>query len=313
MAKDLTAFISYSHLDEHAVDRLTKHFSMLRRDGLVTEWHDQKILAGGDIDAEISKHLDSSDLFIPLLSPDFLASSYCYDLEMTRALERHDKGVLRIVPIVVQPCDWQNSPLGNLKALPKDGKPVSDWTNANSAWLDVVQRLRRLIEEVEVPGELQASPEKRAASSRYRAKRDFDDVDKMDFRESAFGTIRDYFKEASNEIASVADIKAKFSVIGDDGFTCTVVNRSRSRAIAHITVYSRTSRMSLGDISYAFSERAEPGTSNGWMQIEADDYELYLKINSMMSRTDEKEKFSPRQAAERLWEEFVGLAEITYG
>jgi hypothetical protein len=70
--------------------------------------------------------------------------------------------------------------------------------------------------------------------------------------------------------------------------------------------------MSVGDISYAFREHAEPGTANGWMQIESDDYELHLKMHAMMSRTDEKEKLSPRQAAERLWEEFLEHADITY-
>jgi len=176
-----------------------------------------------------------------------------------------------------------------------------------------VQQIRRLADELDAPAQEVSKAEKHSASSRYRAKRDFDDVDKMEFREKSFAVIRDYFKEASAEISGVNDIKSKFAIMSDDAFTCTVVNRARDRAVAHITVYARTSRMSIGDISYAFSERAEPGTANGWMQIESDDYELHLNMHAMMSRTDAKEMLSPRQAAERLWEEFLERANISYG
>lgn len=147
MAKQLKAFISYSHVDEHALDRLKKHLAMLRRDQVIAEWFDQVINAGGDIDAAISKHLDECDLFIALVSADFLDSSYCYEREMRRALALNEKGSLRVVPVIVGPCDWQSSPLGKLKALPKDGKPVSDWTNKDTAWLDVVKQLRKLADE----------------------------------------------------------------------------------------------------------------------------------------------------------------------
>lgn len=315
MSKGIKAFISYSHFDEHFLERFVTHLAMLQRDRLINEWFDQKIMPGGGIDAEVSAHLEECELFIPLVSPDFLNSDYCYERELSSALERHEKAELRVVPIIVQPCDWQSSPLGRLKALPKDGKPVSDWTNRNTAWLDVVQQLRRLAEEFEAPKPIQtaAKPEKRAATSRYRIKQDYDEVDKMEFREKAFAIIRDYFKEASAEIAGVDGIKSKFAIMSDDAFTCTVVNRGRDRAVAHITVHTKTSRMSIGDLSYAFSERAEPGTANGWMRIESDDYELYLNLQAMMSGTDKDEKLSPRQAAERLWEDFLKQADITYG
>lgn len=150
------------------------------------------------------------------------------------------------------------------------------------------------------------------ASTKYRAKKDFDEVDKMEFRDKAFATIRNYFKSASEEINEVEDIKSKFASMGDDAFTCTVVNRARDRAVSHITVHCGGSRHSLGDISYSFQERAQPNTANGWMQIASDDYELHLTYNDM-SRSDDKKKLSPQQAAELLWEDFVERAEISHG
>lgn len=105
------AFISYSHRDEKALDRLHKHLAMLGREGLIETWYDRNILAGGDIDREVQKALADSELFLALISPDFLASDYCYKREMETALARHDEGSMRVVPIILEPCDWQSSPL----------------------------------------------------------------------------------------------------------------------------------------------------------------------------------------------------------
>jgi hypothetical protein len=287
---------------------------MLKRDGLVSEWFDQKILAGGNIDSEISDNLEDCKLFIPLVSPDFLASNYCYEREMTRALERHDAGTMRVAPVIIQACEWKASPLGRLKALPKDGKPVADWTNENNAWLDVVTQLRALVEQMSVPlqdRDRDSDSPKAARASKYRVKRDFDEVDKQEFRERAFNIIREYFEHAVAEVGDIENIKSRFSLIGDDGFTCTVVNRGRERGIAYISVYASGRRPSFGDISYSFAERAERNSANGWFQIETDEYELSLRRGDML-RTHEDTRLSPEQAASELWDEFLEKAGITH-
>lgn len=72
-------------------------------------------------------------------------------------MQRHTAGTIKIVPVVVEPCDWQSTPLGGLNALPKDGKPVSEWQNINTAFLDVIQNLRKLGKVTATAGvELQA-------------------------------------------------------------------------------------------------------------------------------------------------------------
>ena len=141
----MKAFISYSHKDAWAFDRLHTHLAMLRREGRIVEWLDRETLPGGAIDQEISEELDACDLFLPLVSPDYLASDYCYEWEMKRALERHNAGNVCVIPIIVEPCDWKASPLHRLKALPSDGKPVSEWTNQNNAFVDIVTELRRIL------------------------------------------------------------------------------------------------------------------------------------------------------------------------
>jgi hypothetical protein len=75
-----------------------------------------------------------------------LASDYCYEIELRKALEREAKGDVSVVPIILRPCDWQNGPFSNLKALPKDGRPVTAWSNRDEAWNDVARGIRRIVE-----------------------------------------------------------------------------------------------------------------------------------------------------------------------
>ena len=241
----MKAFISYSHKDEAALRRLHIHLAVLRRESRIDEWFDREILAGGEIDAEIAERLESSGLFLLLVSPDFLASDYCVEREMGRALERHRSGESRVVPIIVEPCDWASTPLRHLKTLPSEGKPISEWTNENNAYLDVVQELRRILEGEEMPRaaeqeEATIQPESsRSRFRRYRVKRDFDEIDRSDFRQTAFVVVRDYFERAVAEIDAIEDLRGRFVLFSASSFTCTIVNRAREHGTAHITVHGR--------------------------------------------------------------------------
>jgi hypothetical protein len=310
-------FISYSHRDEKALERLHTHLAMLRREGAIEEWFDREILAGDDIDKEIGGALRESDIFLALISPDFLASNYCYEREMKTALERNDEGTLRVIPIILEPCDWKSSPLGKLKALPKDGKPVSIRTNENTAYLDVITELRRILagsRAVEIPDAETKSPTDRRESKRYRVKREFDSIDRADFREKAFGLIRDYFRRSIDELNEIGDpIRARFESMSEQAFTCTVLNKARRGQEAHITVHGDSSGAFGGDISYSFSRRAPNNTANGFIRVAADEYELFLKLDSFMSmRSRNEEPSSPDEAAEALWQEFISHAGIDH-
>jgi hypothetical protein len=83
-----------------------------------------------------------------LISADFLDSDYCYDIEMRRAIERHDAGTAKVIPIILRPCDWQHSKFSKLQVLPEDGEAVTLWKNQDSALLDVVQGIRRSVDSL---------------------------------------------------------------------------------------------------------------------------------------------------------------------
>lgn len=123
-APPINVLFSYSHKDEAMRDELAAHLASLRRSGLIHEWHDRRIAAGDSWKEAIDEHLEKANLVLVIVSADFIASNYCYDIEMKRALERRNDGRARVIPVIVRPCDWHTTPLGALQALPKDGKPV---------------------------------------------------------------------------------------------------------------------------------------------------------------------------------------------
>ncbi|WP_437713549.1 toll/interleukin-1 receptor domain-containing protein [Sorangium sp. So ce448] len=141
-------FISYSHKDESLRDELEVHLASLRRDNLIDQWHHRRIGAGDDWKKAIDEHLDRSSIVLLLVSPDFIASDYCYDIEMTRAVNRHARGEARVIPIIIRHSDWNNTPFARFQALPRDGKPVKSWPDRDEAWLDVVRGVRAEVEKL---------------------------------------------------------------------------------------------------------------------------------------------------------------------
>lgn len=149
----LSLFISYSHRDDGLRQRLDAHLALLKRQQVFDVWHDRRIVAGQAWAGEIDQALERADVVMLLVSADFLASDYCYDTEVARALQRHDEGSARVVPVILRPCDWQSSPLGRLQALPLDGVPVASHADIDVAMTEVAQRLRALADEIRMsPG-----------------------------------------------------------------------------------------------------------------------------------------------------------------
>ena len=138
-------FYSYSHKDEKLRDRLKVHLSALKREGIISGWHDRKIGAGTEWKDAIDDNLRSANIILLLVSADFLASDYCYDVELKYAMDRHEKGQARVIPVILQPCDWKTTIFAKLQALPTNGRPVITWKNRDEAFLNVVEGIRRAL------------------------------------------------------------------------------------------------------------------------------------------------------------------------
>ncbi|WGS84614.1 toll/interleukin-1 receptor domain-containing protein [Methylomonas sp. UP202] len=146
----ITLFYSYSHKDEEIRNELDKHLSILKRQGVISEWYDRKISGGTEWESEIDQQLQSASIILLLISSDFLASDYCYGKELKIAMERHESGQARVIPIIIRSVDWNQAPFGKLQALPKDAKPVKSWNDVDEAFTNIAQGIRTAIDEIKV-------------------------------------------------------------------------------------------------------------------------------------------------------------------
>jgi hypothetical protein len=141
-------FFSYSHIDENFRDELAKHLTLLIRQGTITTWHDRRIVAGKDWNSAIDENLENADIILLLVSADFISSDYIWNVELKRAIEKHATKKAIVIPIILRPVDWYSAPFGSLEALPRAGKPVVEWPIMDSAFKNIVEGLRRVIQDI---------------------------------------------------------------------------------------------------------------------------------------------------------------------
>lgn len=145
-AVPLNVFISYSHKDEDLKEELEVHLANLIRQKKINPWQDRALEAGTEWDAEIKAQLNAAHIILLLITPRFMASGYINDIELAHAMERHQRGTARVIPIILKPTDWTGTTFSKLQVLPKDAKPVTTWDNQDAAFLNVVEGLRRTVD-----------------------------------------------------------------------------------------------------------------------------------------------------------------------
>ena len=217
----MKVFYSYSHKDERLRDCMERHLTLLKEESYIDEWHDRKIQAGQEIHRELDRHLETSDIILLLLSPDFLASSECKS-EMRKALRQKEKRGTIVIPVIVRPCSWKDQEaISDLKAIPKDGKPITKWKNEDEAFLNIYEEIKDVVKKTP-----------------FHLKKEFrDDLTKVEFisqhKESirlddlfVFPTIEDEYNKC--QISSFGELwkKNKHVILkGDDRSGKTVICR----------------------------------------------------------------------------------------
>jgi tetratricopeptide (TPR) repeat protein len=146
--KPIKIFYSYAPGDKILRDRLASHLEPLRRRGLIMPWYDQEISAGKEWLREIYLHLDSSDIVLALVSPAFMNSTHCIDIVMQSARERQLIGGLRIIPVLLRFVSWKETYLGILQALPRNGKPITDWRPVDRGFQEVAEEIESVVDEL---------------------------------------------------------------------------------------------------------------------------------------------------------------------
>ncbi|MBD8546050.1 TIR domain-containing protein [Sphingomonas sp. CFBP 8760] len=313
-------FFSYSHKDEQLRDQLEVQLAMLKRQGVIETWHDRRITAGEDLDHAISTHVEDDDVILLLVSPDFLASDYCYDVEMTRVMERAKAGEAVVIPVILRPCDWHHAPFGKLRASPTDGKPVTMWANQDEPMLEVARDVRAAIERM-VAGRGSTSARSAPAtpatsmaaastlagrgprSSNLAVAKTFTDHDRDGFLTEAFDYIATYFENSLEELrARNPGLQGTFRRVDANRFFAT--GYRDGRAVARATVFMG-GMMGRG-ISYVIGETTESNGYNENLRVDADDHGLFLRSSGMAAMSGRSEvRLTFEGAAEFYWSMFI--------
>ncbi len=141
----LELFYSYAHTDEDLRAKLEKHLAALQRVQLISGWSDRKILPGTEWASEIQAAMERAGIILLLISSDFLASEYCYNIELPFALKRHQAGSAIVIPVLLRPVEWKDTPFAVLQALPDGARAVTLWPNQDEAFAEIAARLRERI------------------------------------------------------------------------------------------------------------------------------------------------------------------------
>jgi hypothetical protein len=310
-------FFSYSHVDEGLRDQLEIHFAGLKRQGVISSWHDRGITAGTDVGAAIDSHIDAADVVLLLVSPDFIASDYCYEREMKRALERHDKGETRVIPVILRPCDWHGLPFGKLLATPKDGKAITTWPNIDSAFQDVIASIKGALKELGPS----AKPEPRrpaesageaprnaipvpARSSNLRITKKFTDLDRDRFRHDGFEFIAKFFENSLKElVARNPGVEQTFRRIDANRFSAAAYRDGNK--VCRGSASMAGGMMGRDSIDYSMTDEPRGTGMNEAVSVKADDQTLYFEALGLQSSGPDKEKLTFQGAAELFWELFI--------
>ncbi len=314
---------SYSHADEQLRNELEKHLSPLQHMGRIETWHDRRIVPGEEFDSEIDQHFAEADIVLLLVSPDFIASDYCYEVEMTSSIQRHERGEATVIPVILRPCVWHALPFGKLLAATPDGKEIVKYTNIDDGFVEVVNAVNRALDklggtESEVlptaslprfeASESSISDVSQAGSgprsSNMAISKEFTDRDRDLACKEGFDYLARFFENSLGELSTRnPELETDFRQRDADSFECSIYkNGSR---VSHCGIWRSSGGLSLGDICYS-SEGISTNSCNDSMSADTDGAILGFKslIGGMMGQ-DRDALLTAEGMAEQFWEQLI--------
>ncbi len=144
----IEVFFSYAHEDEDLMNDVRRQLVIFEREGQIRKWHDRMIPAGEEWESHIDRRIRQAQIILLFVSPSFIESKYCYDIEVNEALKRHESNEAHVIPIILRPCAWEEAPFSKLQALPRDGRAVSQWDGRDQVCLDVARAVMKVARRV---------------------------------------------------------------------------------------------------------------------------------------------------------------------
>jgi internalin A len=151
----IKVFLSYSHEDHELKEKLETHLKTLAHRDLIDHdhpWNDRRIMPGEEWYPKIIEELERAEIILLLISSDFIASNFCYKIELPVVMKRHEENNAIVIPILLRDCVHTGHPFSKLQGLPNTAKgkfePVTSWGNQDAALTNVTQGLLKAINEI---------------------------------------------------------------------------------------------------------------------------------------------------------------------
>ena len=145
MSKPLKGFITYSHENTKEKDELRKRLAVMEQNNELVTWDDGQLTPGdGALQSDILRKVTQSDLLLYLVSAASLDSKNC-NKELAEAVKKK----LRVIPIILEHCDWLYHQLSGFEVLPHKGRPISKWEDESGGWQNVVDGIRKTVDEMQ--------------------------------------------------------------------------------------------------------------------------------------------------------------------
>lgn len=321
----IRVFFSYSHVDEKYRNELEKHLMTLKRQGLIESWHDRRIAPGEEWANRIDEELRHADIILLLVSIDFINSDYCYELEMTEALARHDSGEAVVIPVILRPCHWTGLPFGKLQAATQDGKPVEKYPSLDDAFLEITKKIEVVVKKLSAqsygtsamppgahrPGNLgitQSAPQRPELprSSNLAIPKAFTDHDKDTFVADAFNYIANFFDNSLTELQKRSpEITTRYEMITSRSFEAAIYRNGSQVSKCGIWLGDLFGA-SRGPSSIVFSYTGigQGDAYNEHMSVKDNGNTLGLEPMGMRLQGGDKKQLTNEGAAEYFWDMF---------
>ena len=315
-----SVFFSYSHVDEAVRNQIETQLSMLKRQGVIETWHARRVGAGQEFAPAIEEHVEHDDIILILISADFIASDYCYEIEMARAMERHKAGEAIVIPVILRACDWQAAPFGKINPTPPGGKPITQYADRDQALLEVAKAVRAAVNQLDGKASHQKAPISQALSgsksppnlsvgprsSNLALAKRFTEREMDRFKRETFDYIARFFENSLEElVARNEGVEGDLHRIDADRFTASVYRDGQ--AVARCTVFLGA-RPFVGGIAYSADETSANNSFNEMLTVEADEHSMFLRSMGMLALSGRQtaSRLTQEGAAEFYWAELIG-------
>ncbi len=277
-SKPVRLFYSYSHKDRLLRNSLEDHLAALKRQGFLEQWHDRQILPGVDWKNQIDEHLEHAEIILLLISSSFIASQYCYDIEMKRALEKHESRTAVVIPVILRPVLWKTLPFALLQTLPENGKPVITWKHKDEAFANIAEKLREVIVRLNNNDTLRPSQ-----NNKWHWFITFDETTTLsEIASDVLGTLRALSGDDTAQMAAISEEQHFLVVEGSEEGFRTLEALHRNNSLSSALGRSVTSvYLSHGATTQASSVLVEDGKQQVDQFPDSDDF-----VTSRMRKND---------------------------